>query len=130
MSKLLLILAFIALPALANPLLETRYVTDIKRDANGQIVRRADVRAAFKRTHVCPSTGKPIGACPGWSQDHTIPLACFGEDSVTNMAWIPTVAKSGWKDWMKDRYERKIYAIGEGSPICKNEIVIINDKVY
>lgn len=114
----------------ANPLLGNRYVTEIKRDANGNILRRADVRAAFKRIHPCPSTHKATGACPGWAMDHTIPLACFGEDSVSNMAWIPTVAKSGWKDWMKDRYELMIYAIGAGSAICKNKIVIITDKVY
>ena len=127
--KLLLILMAFCLQANADPLQETRYVSEIKRDTNGKIIRRADVVAAFKRIHPCPSTGKTYGACRGWQIDHPVPLACFGIDAVSNMQWIPTVVKTGWQDWMKDRYERKIYAIGKGTPSCKNEIVIINDKV-
>ena len=113
----------------ANPLLETRYVAEIKRDANGQIVRRADVLVAFKKAHPCPSTGKTTGVCPGWQMNHVIPLACKGADTVSNLSWQPTVIKTCWQDWCQDRFERKIYAIGAGTPACKNEIVIINDKV-
>ena len=70
-----LLLIFIALPALANPLIDERYVNEIKRDANGQIMRRADVLVAFKKAHPCPSTGKTTGACAGWQMNHVIPLA-------------------------------------------------------
>ena len=98
-----------SLSAFADPLLETRYVTEIKRDANGQIVRRADVRAAFKKIHVCPSTGKTIGACDGWQIDHTIPLKCFGSDSVSNLAWLPIAIKSRAGIYPKDRWELKVY---------------------
>ena len=119
----------ICLPALADPLIDSRYVSEIKRDANGHIMRRADVLAAFKRIHPCPSTGKTIGACGGWQINHVIPLACFGRDEVSNLSWQPTVIKTCWQDYCQDRFERKIYAIGKGSPSCTNEIVIINDKV-
>lgn len=119
----------ICLPVWANPLIDERYVNEIKRDANGQIVRRADVLVAFKKAHACPSTGKDNGACPGWQMNHVIPLACKGADTVSNLSWQPTVIKTCWQDWCQDRFERKIYAIGAGTPACKNEIVIINDKV-
>lgn len=104
-----LLLALIALPALANPLLETRYVTEIKRDANGNILRRADVLAAFKRIHPCPSTGKTTGACAGWQIDHPVPLKCYGLDAVSNMQWMPIVLKAGAGKYPKDRWELKVY---------------------
>lgn len=126
---LIILMAFINLPTLANPLLDNRYVSEIKRLPNGDILRRADVLAAFKRIHPCPSTGKAYGACRGWQINHVIPLACFGEDAVSNLSWQPTVTKICWQDFCQDRFERKIYAIGKGTPYCKNEIVIITDKV-
>lgn len=130
MHKFLLILVLsITLPSMANPLLEERYVAEIKRDVKGQIIRRADVLAAFKRIHPCPSTGKTTGACPGWQMNHVIPLACSGIDAVSNLSWQPTVSKTCWQDWCQDRFERKIYAIGQGTQSCKNEIVIISDKL-
>ena len=104
-----LLLIFIALPALANPLIDERYVNEIKRDANGQIMRRADVLVAFKKAHPCPSTGKTTGACAGWSLDHTVPLKCFGSDSVSNLQWMPNIIKSGKGIVPKDRWELKVY---------------------
>lgn len=125
----LLAIALCAITAKADPLKEYRYVQEIKRDAKGQILRRADVLVAFKRIHPCPSTGKSTGACRGWALNHIIPLACGGADAVSNLQWSPVITKSCWQDWCQDRFERKIYAIGAGTPSCKNEIVIINDKV-
>lgn len=115
--------------AKADTLKDERYVNEIKRDAKGQILRRADVLVAFKKIHPCPSTGKSMGACKGWQMNHVIPLACGGVDAVSNLSWQPTVIKTCWQDWCQDRFERKIYAIGDGTSSCKNEIVIINDKV-
>ena len=129
MNKTLLIsaLLLITLPALANPLLDNRYVSEIKRDANGQIVRRADVIRAFKKIHPCPSSGKTTGACEGFSIDHVIPLSCYGIDGVSNMQWLPNIIKSSAGTIPKDRFERKIYAVGKGTQSCKNEIVIVKE---
>lgn len=57
---------------------------------------------AFQRTHPCPSTGRTIGACPGWVRDHIIPLCAGGPDSVANMQWQTVAAGK-----LKDRAERK-----------------------
>lgn len=119
-------------PAEANPLLEERYCGEPKRNAAGDIIRRADVLSAFQKIHPCPSTGLKTGACRGWAKDHDIPLACGGCDSVSNLHWVPVVVKSGWQDWNKDRYERKIYAATppiKGTENCKNEIVVITDPI-
>lgn len=102
----LLLMASDALASLP-PLDEVRYCGDPKRDANGVIERRADVRAAFKRLHLCPATGRPTGACPGWQMDHVIPLACGGCDSVSNLQWLPDRLKSATGG--KDGFERRIY---------------------
>lgn len=113
-----------------NPLLETRYCGFVPRLANGDIKRRADVLTAFQKIHPCPSTGLTTGACPDWSKDHQIPLACSGCDSVSNLAWIPNIAKSCSKGYCKDRYERKIYAANPPIPDtdnCKNAIITSDD---
>lgn len=55
----------------------------------------------FKRTHLCPATNKPRGACPGWVIDHIIALACGGPDSAANMQWQTVVDARE-----KDRWER------------------------
>jgi hypothetical protein len=96
-------------PVTAGPLDETRYCTVTpKRDKDGSISRRADVLAAFKRHHPCPSTGKTRGACPGFAIDHVIPLANGGCDSVHNLQWLPHELKSCPKV-CKDRWERDVY---------------------
>jgi 5-methylcytosine-specific restriction endonuclease McrA len=95
--------------AVASPLDETRYCGPPARTAQGDILRRADVRAAFKRAHPCPSTGQTTGACPGWAIDHVIPLACGGCDSVSNMQWLPDAIKSAAGSAPKDRWERQVY---------------------
>jgi hypothetical protein len=60
---------------------------------------------AFKKTHVCPSTGVTSAskACPGYVVDHMIPLCLGGPDSVENMAWQEQKAS-----FQKDALERSL----------------------
>lgn len=125
-------LTLLSTEAKADPLKEERYIGTPNRDANGKLVRRTDVLAAFKRIHPCPSTGLTTGACPGWQMNHVIPLACGGLDGVSNLAWIPTVSKTCDHDWCTDRHERNIYGANPpfaGTEACVNKIVIIKDPV-
>src|SRR5437016_781678 len=64
--------------------------------ASGQ-KRHAYQRAAFMKTHSCPSTGKTRGACPGYIVDHIKPLCAGGSYRPTNMQWR-TVAEAKKKD--------------------------------
>lgn len=48
---------------------------------------RAEVRA-FRAEHVCPTTGKHRGACPGHHVDHIVALCAGGPDKKANMQWI------------------------------------------
>lgn len=114
--KLLFIGLMLALPALANPLLETRYCGEPKRDASGNIVRRSDVLTAFQKIHPCPSTGLTTGACVGFSKDHVIPLKCGACDAVSNLQWLPNIIKSSAGKLPKDRWEMKVY--------CKPEQIV------
>ncbi len=99
----------LAAAACASPLAETRYCGAPARDAAGDIVRDARVARAFRKAHPCPSTGRTTGACPGWSIDHVIPLACGGCDSVANMQWLPNEIKRAAGELPKDRWERRVY---------------------
>ena len=103
---ILLILIFLS-TAWAGPLDETRYCGEPVRNSAGQIIRRSDVLTAFKKVHPCPATGLSKGACPGWSIDHVIPLACGACDEVVNLQWLPNKLKTCAGD-CKDRWERKI----------------------
>jgi hypothetical protein len=69
--------------------------------------RSAAVTREFQRAHPCPSTGLPFGACPGWVKDHVKPLACGGNDAVSNLQWQTTAEAKA-----KDRWERKGCASG------------------
>lgn len=114
------------LQACATPLDETRYCGPPKRDAKGQIIRRADVLAAFQRIHPCPSTGLTKGACPGWAKNHDRSLACGGCDAVSNMSWMPNDIKACAGPHCVDRYERKINALEPpiaDTAACVNEVV-------
>ena len=108
--------------AATNPLVEYRYSGAPLRDSKGQIIRRADVQRAFQRIHPCPSTGFTYGACPNWYKDHVLPLACGGQDAVSNMQWLNAAA---WKT--KSLWERKIYAATPPYPdtaMCANVLVL------
>lgn len=108
----LMIAAFPSADAAIDPdLQETRYTTKVIRLADGSIRRRADVIAAFRKIHPCPSTGLYKGACAGWAIDHVIPLNNLGKDAVGNLQWLPNVLKSGKGFYPKDRWERSINAI-------------------
>ncbi len=98
----------------ANPMSDPRYCGPPARDEHGRILRRADVLAAFKRAHPCPSTGKTSGACRGWAIDHVWPLAACGCDHVGNLQWLPNEIKSGPGLLPKDRWERTVYSCSQG----------------
>ena len=59
----------------------------VQRDANGKIHRSSGAKAAFKKSHPCPSTGKTSGACPGYVVDHVKALKRGGADAPSNMQW-------------------------------------------
>ena len=122
--KLLFIGLLFSLNALANPLIETRYCGEPKRDANGNIIRRADVLTAFQKIHPCPSTGLTTGACAGWQKNHIIPLACGGCDEVSNLSYLPVQIKTCKEWYCVDRFERKIYDNGiPNTDQCNNMII-------
>ena len=108
--------------AQTSPLVESRYCGAPKRDASGRIVRRADVIYAYRKAHPCPSTGAlGVGACPSWALNHTVPLACGGCDSVSNLSFMRTDAKK-----LVDSYERKIGASTPPQPdtaACVNQVI-------
>lgn len=112
LAAIIAILVLLAGPgcAQAGALDETRYCTVVpKRNASGDITRRADVLRAFKRIHPCPSTEQRKGSCPGHAIDHVIPLAVGGCDSVHNLQWLPNEIKSCAGRFCKDRWERTVY---------------------
>lgn len=120
--------------ATLDPLIEYRYLNPaagevIKRDTKGVIIRRADVIAAFKRIHPCPSTGLYKGACPDYALNHVITLACGGVDAVSNLQWMRNELKSCAASTGRlcvDRYELKINALNPPIPDtanCVNEVV-------
>lgn len=67
------------------------------RDSHGRIKRSTAAKNAFKRAHLCPSTGMGPGSCPGYVIDHVNPLECGGADAPSNMQW-QTIAEGKAKD--------------------------------
>lgn len=65
--------------------------------AHAAVKRDPAQRAAFMRSHPCPSTGKTKGACPGYVVDHIKPLKRGGADRPENMQW-QTVEEAKQKD--------------------------------
>ena len=59
----------------------------VRRNSKGRIARDPKQKAAFEKTHPCPSTGKSHGACPGYVVDHIRPLKRGGADRSENMQW-------------------------------------------
>ena len=83
------------------------YAADVRVCATRQ-ERSYTTKAAFRKIHACPSTGKYVGACPGWQVDHVIPLASCGCDVVENLQWLKNSIKTCAGTECKDRWERKI----------------------
>lgn len=103
-----------------DPLKEYRYAGPPVRNVDGTIRRRADVIAAFRKVHRCPSTGRYTGACPNYAINHVYPLACGGADAVWNMVWMRNDIKA-----QVDRIERRISAAEppiEDTAACKFQI--------
>ena len=94
---------------------DMKYCGQPLRNDVGVIVSSAVAKAEFRRNVACPSTGLFTGACPGWSVDHTWPLASCGCDTSTNMAWLPNTIKSCAGTECKDRWERTVYQCKPGS---------------
>jgi len=117
--RILLLILFAAATVQAQPLdkfKDYRQCGVVDRDAAGNIKRSSAVLTAFKKIHPCPSTGLTTGACPGWSMNHSIPLACGGCDAVYNLTWLPDQVKSCSSPWCVDRFERKINAANPPVP--------------
>lgn len=124
---LLLVALLALLPMAAQPQVsrfeDARFCGAPERDASGTIKRSTAVRAAFQRLYPCPSTGLTSGSCPGWAINHTIPLACGGCDSVSNMDWMPLQIKVCSEPWCRDRWEREVYdRPGVDTPGCTNRL--------
>jgi hypothetical protein len=67
--------------------------------APAKTYRSQAVKHEFQRQHPCPSTGRPVGACPGYIKDHIVPLDCGGPDAVSNMQWQTTAAAKAKDKW-------------------------------
>jgi hypothetical protein len=107
MRFLIASLAFATFAASAQ--VDPRFCGAPARNADGSIKRSTAAKAAFVRMHPCPANGQVTGACPGWSVDHVIPLACGGCDAPQNMQWLDNRIKSCAGDACKDRWERRVY---------------------
>jgi hypothetical protein len=102
-----------------DPLVDYRYTGTVLRDASGNTLRNAHVITVFRKKWACPSTGAHIGACPGWSVDHVVPLDCGGADAIWNLQWLPDQIKSAAGPYSKDHFERHVYggnALSKGCP--------------
>lgn len=97
-----------------DPLTEYRYCGPPARTEDGRIKRSREVLRAYKKLHPCPATGLSAGACPGWSINHTIPLASGGCDAVYNLDWMPNAIKSCARPECRDRWERTYYTDPRG----------------
>lgn len=88
--------------ATLDPLVEYRYINPaagevVKRDAKGEIIRRADVKKAAWATTWCPSLGKfGVSSCPDYELNHNRSLACGGIDAVSNLSAIHVAYKHGY----------------------------------
>src|SRR5206468_9974219 len=52
----------------------SRKATGVERDSRGRIKRSAEAKHDFQKSNPCPSTGRTLGACPGYVIDHVTPL--------------------------------------------------------
>lgn len=100
---------------------DCRYQGAPLRNPDNSIKRDWKVVSAYRKLHPCPSTGLHTGACPGWQLNHSISLACGGQDAVWNLVYMRIDVKK-----IVDGYERKINASIPPQPdtaACVNQIV-------
>jgi hypothetical protein len=71
--------------------------SSVPLDWHGRIKRSTEAKHAFKKSHPCPSTGKPKGACPGYVIDHIQALKHGGRDAPDDIQW-QTVQEAKIKD--------------------------------
>jgi hypothetical protein len=71
----------------------------MQRNPHGRIPRSRAAKREFKKTHLCPSTGRKSGACPGYVIDHVIALKRGGADQPGNMQWQTTQAAKEKDKW-------------------------------
>jgi hypothetical protein len=57
--------------------------------ASAGMHRSYAAKREFQPEHPCLSTGRTSGACPGYVQNHIVPLAYGGPDTVANLQWHP-----------------------------------------
>jgi len=65
--------------------------------AGSSAIRRSGERSS----EPCPSTGKNVGACPGYVLEHVVPLKGGGADDPSNMQW-QTIEDAKAKDRLED----------------------------
>jgi hypothetical protein len=87
----------------AGPLIIAAIVAISAIPLSAREYRSREVTREFQREHPCPSTGKTVGACPGYRKDHIQPLACGGPDAVSNLQW-----QTSRDARIKDTWERKV----------------------
>ena len=75
------------------------YASGAPRDGHGKIKRSPAAKAAFKKSHPCPSNGKTSGACPGYVIDHVQALKHGGADAPNNMQWQTKEAAKAKDKW-------------------------------
>lgn len=83
-------------------LTDIRCCVEVKRYADGRIVRSQAVVRAFEKMYPLPEGESR----DDWQINHAVPLACGGKDIVSNLIWMRKEAKTCADDWCQDRHER------------------------
>ncbi len=77
----------------------SRSSSGVRKSSSSKTKRDPAQRAAFQRSHPCPSTGKTYGACPGYVVDHIKALKSGGRDDPSNMQWQTVEAAKAKDKW-------------------------------
>lgn len=103
-SFLFVTACFSIAPAYAEPISngDPRYCEEPKRNAAGKIIRSRAVRLDFEAKYPLPSHLKRSD----FQVNHPVPLVCGGCDTIENMIWMHTKAKTCADDWCQDRHEQ------------------------
>jgi len=106
MFLLILALALIAISQVeaieCTPYVDCRYQGAPLRDPDGKPHRDTKVISAYKKLHICPSTGLYTTSCPGYALNHNCSLACGCVDAVWNLSYIKDEYKTGYAILPKD----------------------------